>query len=72
MASQLKFSSNLKLLRSGQNKRRQKYSQAQVAAAISVARSAISEYENGIKEPTLGVLTKLADFFDITLDELCF
>lgn len=72
MASQLKFSNNLKLLRSGVNKRGKKYSQAQVASSIGIARSAISEYENGIKEPTLGVLAKLAEFFCISLDELCF
>ncbi len=71
MVSQLKFSSNLKLLRSGNNKQGKKYSQAQVASSIGIARSAISEYENGNKEPTLSVILKLAQFFDITLDELC-
>lgn len=72
MASQLNFSNNLKMLRSGANKFGKKFSQQQVATATGLARSAISEYENGIKEPTLGALNKLADFFEITLNELCY
>lgn len=70
--SQLNFSKNLKRLRLGNNKFGKKFSQQQVADATGIARSAISEYENQIKEPTLGVLIALAEFFKITLNELCY
>lgn len=72
MTSQVKFCENLKQLRMGYNKTGKKITQQQVATSVGVARSAISEYENGVKEPTLGVLVALANFFDVTLDELCF
>jgi len=70
--SQLNFSKNLKRLRNGENKFGKKFSQQQISQATGIARSMISEYENGVKEPTLGALDKLAKFFDITLDELCY
>ena len=70
--SQLNFSKNLKSLRTGGNKFGKKFSQQQVAVGAGLARSAISEYENGVKEPTLGALHKLASFFDISLNELCY
>lgn len=72
MVSQLKFSQNLKSLRQGANSLGKKYTQQQLASSIGVARSAISEYENGVKEPTLAVVANIAKFFNITLDELCF
>ena len=72
MVSQLNFSKNLKSLRGGNNKFGKKISQQQVASGTGLARSAISEYENGIKDPTLGALIKIADFFEITLNELCY
>lgn len=71
-ASQLNFGVNLKSLRLGNNKIGKKFSQQQVASATGLARSLISEYENNIKEPTLGALDKLAKFFDLSLDELCY
>lgn len=70
--SQLNFGNNLKRLRGGENKFGKKFSQQQVAQSTGIARSMISEYENGIKEPTLGALDKLSRFFDVTLDELCY
>lgn len=66
------FSQNLKDLRLGSNKFGKKLSQQQIASAIGVARSMISDYENGVKEPTLCVLVKLANYFDLSLDELCY
>ena len=72
VASQLNFGKNLKSLRLGSNKFGKKFSQQQIAVSTGLARSVISEYENQIKEPTLGALIKLANFFDITLNELCY
>jgi transcriptional regulator with XRE-family HTH domain len=66
------FGGHLKALRAGENKFGKKFSQKQVAESCSVARSAISEYENGIKEPTLSVIVAIAKFFEISIDELVF
>lgn len=70
--SQLNFNKNLKMLRLGGNAFGKKFSQQQIADATGLARSIISEYENGIKEPTLGALDRLAKFFNVSLDELCY
>lgn len=72
MDSQLNFAKNLKSLRAGGNKIGEKYTQQNVADATGLARSIISEYESGLKEPTLGAIDKLAKFFDVSLDELCY
>ncbi|MBQ8468491.1 MAG: helix-turn-helix transcriptional regulator [Clostridia bacterium] len=72
MARQLKFSENLKNLRLGNNKFSKKFTQLQIAEQTGIARSMISDYEHGIKEPTLSAVAKLAKFFDLTLDELCY
>jgi transcriptional regulator with XRE-family HTH domain len=72
MTKKIMFSQNLKNLRMGNNKFGKKFSQQQVSTACGIARSAISEYENNLKEPTLGVLDKVSQFFDITIDELVY
>lgn len=45
-------------------------SQKEVADYIGVSVSAYSNYEQGIREPSLDVLLKLSDFFDTTCDYL--
>ena len=70
--SQINFSNNLKKFRLGQNKLGKKYSQKQVSEGTGISRSLISEYENGIKEPTLTAFVNIAKFFDVSLEELCF
>lgn len=69
---EIKFSQNLKNLRAGDNKFARKFTQQEIAHATKIARSLISDYEHGNKEPTLWALNKLADFFEISLDELCY
>ena len=64
---QLLFAQNLKMLRKSQ-----KLSQQQIAEKTGIARSMISDYENGKKEPTLSVLDKLAKYFNLTLEELVY
>lgn len=64
---QILFAQNLKMLRKSQ-----KLSQQQIAEKTGIARSMISDYENGKKEPTLSVLDKLAKYFDLTLEELVY
>ena len=46
------------------------YSQAKVAAALGVSRAAYTNYENGLREPSMDVMLKLADFYGVSLDEL--
>lgn len=43
-----------------------------VAAAVYVTTSALSQYENGSSRPSLQVLADLAVFFDVSLDHLVF
>lgn len=55
---------NLKLLR-----KRRKRSQEEVARSLSITRSAYNSYENGVAEPGIQLLIKLADFFQLSLDK---
>ncbi len=45
-------------------------SQMELAMAVRVSKGIISLWENGLREPTLCNLVALADYFEITLDEL--
>lgn len=56
---------NIKLLR-----KRRKRSQEDVAKSLGITRSAYNSYENGVAEPGITVLLKLADFFQVNLDKL--
>lgn len=60
-----KFPQNLKLLR-----QQEKISQDKLANLVGVTQQCISEWENGKIEPTLSFLWKLADIFNISVDEL--
>lgn len=55
---------NLKVLR-----KRRKRSQEEVAKSLGITRSAYNSYENGVAEPGIHLLIKLADFFQISLDK---
>lgn len=44
--------------------------QKDIAASIGVSLRAYQYYEKGQKEPTLSVLTRLADYFNVSLDYL--
>lgn len=46
------------------------YTQKQVADALGVTYNAISQYESGVREPSIDLLIKLCKFFDITSDYL--
>ena len=60
-----KFAENLKYYR-----KQAGLTQSQLAAHFNSDKSLISNYENGISTPDIYTLVKLADIFDITLDEL--
>ena len=59
------FYENLKNLRKLQN-----IDQATLAKEINVSPKTISHWETGYTEPSISQLIALADFFDLTLDEL--
>lgn len=59
------FSRSLKKLRAKVN-----LNQKELAEKIGIGKSNISFYENGTREPTLGSLIKVANFFDVTIDDL--
>ena len=46
------------------------YSQAQLAELMGLKRSAISNYEQGIRKPDLDTVEAFADFFDVSVADL--
>lgn len=60
------FSNKVKWLREQNN-----MSTRLMAEELGVSQSMVSKYENGIHEPTLSVLRKYAEIFNVTLDYLC-
>ena len=44
--------------------------QAELAEALNIGRSSISEYEKGNTQPSMASLLELADFFQVSLDYL--
>lgn len=65
MERQNKFKDNLKELRSEKN-----LGQVELANAIGVSKGIISLWENGLREPNMYSLIVLAEFFNISIDEL--
>ena len=61
----VKFSENLKFLREQNNK-----TQKDIADLCKTTTATVSRWENGVNEPDIYTLILLADFFDITVDEL--
>lgn len=46
------------------------YSQQRLAQQIGIGRSAIANYECGLREPDLDTVEMFADFFDVSVDDL--
>jgi len=44
--------------------------QVELAKAIGVSKGIISLWENGLREPNMYSLIKLAKYFDVSIDEL--
>ncbi|MBQ4546429.1 MAG: helix-turn-helix transcriptional regulator [Oscillospiraceae bacterium] len=59
------LSENIKRYRTQNN-----ITQEQLAEKINVTRQAVSNWENGKTEPDIETLTKIAQIFDISIDEL--
>lgn len=58
----------------GENLRRlrdkKQLQQKELAAAVGISPSALCNYENGDREPSLEVVGRLADALDVTIDAL--
>jgi putative transcriptional regulator len=61
----IKFCENLFALR-----KERKFSQQEVALRIHSSQQCVSQWEKGITEPTLTYLWRLADLFEVEVDEL--
>lgn len=59
------FAPNIKLLR-----KRRKRTQDDIAQALSLKRSTLSGYENGVAQPNIEALILFSDFFKISIDTL--
>ena len=59
------FSENLKMLRLQNN-----VTQQDIAKLCKTTTATVSRWENGVNEPDIYTLILLADYFEITVDEL--
>ena len=57
------FSRTLSMLRKEQG-----ISQRKVAAALGISQALLSHYENGIREPGLGFVIKVCDYYHVSAD----
>lgn len=55
----------LKTIRKQRNLNQQK-----VALDLNITREALSHYENGRREPSLAMLVKMSDYFNVSIDYL--
>lgn len=62
---ELKIADNIRFFRKANNLTREELSKQ-----LGGSKNLVSNYENGISTPDIFTLVKLADIFDITLDEL--
>lgn len=44
--------------------------QQKVALVLNISREALSYYENGKREPSLELLKKMSDYFNVSIDYL--
>ncbi|MDY5933615.1 MAG: helix-turn-helix transcriptional regulator [Eubacteriales bacterium] len=62
---ELKIANNIRFFRKANN-----LTQEELSKQLGGSKNLVSNYENGISTPDIYTLVKLADIFDITLDEL--
>lgn len=62
---ELKTAENIRFFRKANN-----LTQEELSKQLGGSKNLVSNYENGISTPDIFTLVKLADIFDITLDEL--
>ncbi len=59
------FNERLKILREDEG-----FTQQHLAEVLNVSTSAVSHYENGTREPTIGTLIQMADILNVSVDYL--
>ena len=62
---ELKIADNIRFFRKANN-----LTQEELSKQLGGSKNLVSNYEHGISTPDIYTLVKLADIFDITLDEL--
>ncbi|MBQ8759462.1 MAG: helix-turn-helix transcriptional regulator [Clostridia bacterium] len=55
----------LKIIRKERN-----LNQLKVALDLNISREALSHYENGKREPSLAMLNKMSEYFNVSIDYL--
>ncbi len=63
--SNIQLAVNLRLLRTDHN-----YTQTQVGKKLNISRQAYSNYETGKRIPDLDMLIRIADIYQVTLEQL--
>lgn len=61
----MSFSENLKILR-----KEQKVGQKELAEKINVSAKTVSHWETGYTEPSINQLILLANFFEVSIDDM--
>ena len=51
-------------------RKERKLNQLKVALDLNISREALSHYENGKREPSLAMLNKLSEYFNVSIDYL--
>ena len=63
--SNIQLAAKLRRLRNGHS-----YTQTKMAEMLNISRQAYSNYENGKRVPDLDTLFRIADIYDVTLEQL--
>ncbi len=51
-------------------RKKRNLNQLKVAMDLNISREALSHYENGKREPSIDMLNKLSQYFDVSIDYL--
>lgn len=51
-------------------RKRKKLSQVKVSMDLNICREALSHYENGRRSPDIGMLVRMSDYFNVSIDYL--
>ncbi len=51
-------------------RKRKKLNQLKVASDLNISRESISYYENGKREPSLDLLVKMSEYFNVSINYL--
>ena len=51
-------------------RKERKFSQMKVAMDLNISREALSHYENNKREPSIDLLNKMSEYFNVSIDYL--